>query len=96
VERPHKAVAFTEEQSAVLPLQQHKASFCLDNKALAERLEIENNRAGGAGIARASCDETHDASHKGNTPEAEGQERLCHRRFPRKVGENTQINAAIT
>jgi hypothetical protein len=96
VQRPHKAITFTKEQGAVLPLQQHKASLGLDNEALAERLEIENNRAGEAGIARAGCDETHDANHKGNTPEAQGQERLCHRRPPRSIGENAQIDAAVT
>jgi hypothetical protein len=51
VQRPHKAITFTKEQGAVLPLQQHKASLGLDNEALTERLEIENNRAGEAGGA---------------------------------------------
>jgi len=73
VQRPHEAVAFTEKQGAVLPLQQHKAPLGLDDEALAERLEIENNRAGEAGIARTGCDETHDANRKGDTPKAEGQ-----------------------
>jgi len=64
VQRPHEAVAFTEKQGAVLPLQQHKAPLGLHNEALAERLEIENNRAGEAGIAWTGCDQTYDGKEK--------------------------------
>jgi hypothetical protein len=96
VQRPYEAVALTEEQGAVFPLQQHKASLSLDNEALAERLEIENNRAGEVGPARTGGDEPHEGERKSNTPEAKRQEKPCHRRLPHNAGENAQIDAAGT
>jgi hypothetical protein len=96
VQRPHKSVAFPEEQNAILPLQQHEASIRLNDEALAEWFEVQNNRANEAGITWIGGDEAHDGKHKSNTPEAERKQNLCHRRPPRKVGENAQIDVAIT
>jgi hypothetical protein len=92
VERPREAVAFAKEQGAILPFQHHKAGLGLNNEGLAEWLEVQNNPAGNSGITWTSGDET----HKCKAPEAEGKKKHCHRRPPRKVGENAQIDAVVT
>jgi hypothetical protein len=50
VERPHEGVAFAEDQDAILPFQDDEAMLGLNNEALAEGLEVMNNRAGEPGL----------------------------------------------
>jgi hypothetical protein len=88
VKRPHKPVAFADEQVAILPFQDDEASLGLNDEALAEGLEIMNNRTSEPGIAWTGGNQTKQGGYKDKAPDTERKGKLNHRRSPRNADEN--------